>query len=43
MSLYPRLRPVLGFAQWCGFALAAFVASVVGLMGGTLFAAWVRS
>lgn len=39
----PRIRPVLGFARWCGFVLAALLASMVGLMGGTLVAAAVRS
>lgn len=39
MSYFPRIRPVLHVAQWCGFVLAAFLAVVVGLMAGTLVAA----
>lgn len=42
MSVFPRVRPVLGLASWCAFALAAFLASVTGVMLGTVAAAWVR-
>lgn len=38
MSVFPRVRPVLGLAAWCAFALAAFLATTVGLMLGTLVA-----
>ena len=38
MSYFPRVRPVLGIASWCAFALAAFVATTVGMMLGTFVA-----
>lgn len=43
MSVFPRVRPLVGLAAWCGFALAAFLASVIGVMLGTLTASVVRS
>lgn len=42
MSYFPRIRPILGLAAWCGFLLAALVASIVGAMGGVLVAGVVR-
>ena len=41
MSYFPRIRPILGLASWCAFALAAFVTATVGLMLGTFFASLV--
>jgi uncharacterized membrane protein len=38
MTYFPRVRPVLGLAAWCAFALAAFIATTVGMMLGTLVA-----
>lgn len=38
MSYFPRVRPALHLAQWCGFVLATFVAATVGMMLGTAVA-----
>jgi hypothetical protein len=42
MTYFPRLRPVLGVARWCGFVLAAFLTAIVGMMLGTVVAGVVR-
>jgi hypothetical protein len=39
VTYFPRIRPALRLSQWCAFVIAAFLAVVVGLIGGTLVAA----
>jgi hypothetical protein len=39
VTYFPRIRPLLRVSQWCAFVIAAFLAVVIGLMAGTLFAA----
>ncbi len=39
MTYFPRVRPVLHIADWCGIVLAAFLLALVGAMAGMWAAA----